>query len=37
MLVHKENHPRGFWKLAKVLDLIVSNDGQVRGATIKVG
>ena len=31
------DHPRTFWKLARVLELIRSVDGQVRGAHIRVG
>ena len=37
VLVHDPDHPRGFWKLAKVESLITSKDGVVRGAVLKVG
>ena len=35
VLVHDEDRPRGFWKLALVEDLITGSDGQVRGACIR--
>ena len=35
-MVHNENQPRGFWKLAKVQSLIIGRDGKVRGATLRV-
>ena len=37
VLVHDPDHPRGFWKLAKVESLITGKDGVVRGAVLKVG
>lgn len=36
VLVHSENKRRGFWKLAKVEDLITGQDGAVRAA-VRVG
>ncbi len=34
VLVHDADHPRGFWKLGRVEDLIAGSDGRVRGASI---
>ena len=36
VLVHEDNVKRSNWKLAKVEELIVGKDGQVRGARLKV-
>jgi len=36
VVVHDENQPRGFWRLAKVENVIVGIDGEVRGATVRV-
>ena len=36
VFIHDQDHPRGFWKMAKVLSLITGKDGVVRGATLKV-
>ena len=36
MLVHDEKHPRAFWKLGRVEQLINGQDGNVRGAVIRV-
>ena len=36
MLVHGEKHPRAFWKLGRVEQLINGQDGNVRGAVIRV-
>lgn len=36
VLVHDENSPRGFWKIARVERLITGKDGAVRGAVLKV-
>lgn len=35
VLVH-DTAPRGFWKLARILELISGADGRVRGAILKV-
>jgi len=34
--VQDEERPRGFWRLARVEDLITGVDGLARGATIRV-
>ena len=34
--VHEDKTPRGFWRLGKIEELIVSKDKRVRGATVKV-
>ena len=34
--VHNEKQPRGFWKMAKVENLIVGKDEKTRGATLRV-
>ena len=36
IIVHDENHPRSFWKLGRVTDIIKGDDGQVRGTVIGV-
>ena len=36
VIVHNENQPRGFWKIAKVEGTIVGRDGKVRGATVRM-
>ncbi|KAL5488551.1 hypothetical protein EMCRGX_G017505, partial [Ephydatia muelleri] len=36
VLVHDENHPRTFWKLGKVENLIEGHDGLVRAAVVRV-
>ena len=30
----KEDLPRGVWKMAKITELILSNDGKIRGAKV---
>ena len=37
VLVHDNDHPRTFWKMARVEELIRSRDNQVRGARVRVG
>ena len=37
VLVHDQDHPRTFWRLAKVEKLIESSDNKVRGARVRVG
>ncbi len=36
VLIPGDGKPRGFWKLAKVESLITGNDGQTRGAVVRV-
>ena len=36
VVVYSENQPRGFWKLARVEQTIIGQDGKIRGATLKV-
>ena len=36
-LVHDQDHPRTFWRLAKVEKLIESSDNKVRRARVRVG
>ena len=36
VLVHDEGHPRSHWKLGKVEQILTSNDGQNRGAVVRV-
>ena len=36
VLVHDENQPCTMWRLGRVSELIVSSDGQTRGATLEV-
>ena len=36
VLIHDEDNPRGFWKIARVDRLISGRDGSVRGAALKV-
>ena len=36
IIVHDENHPRSFWKLGRVTDIIKGDDGHVRGAVIDI-
>ena len=36
IIVHDENHPRSFWRLGRVTDIIKGDDGQVCGAVIDV-
>ena len=36
VLVHDENHPRTFWKLGRVENLIEGHDGLVRAAVVRV-
>ena len=35
VLVHDENLPRGFWKLAKIEELFKGRDGRIRAAAVK--
>ena len=34
VLVYDQDHPRTFWRLAKVEDLMKGSDGKIRGAII---
>ena len=36
VMLHDESQPRGFWKLAKIENLIIGSDGRIRGATVRV-
>ena len=36
VVVHDQDHPRGFWKLAKVEKLLTGKDDHVRGATLRL-
>ena len=36
VLVHEQSCPWGFWKVAKVKELIVGKDGHIRGAVLKL-
>ena len=37
VLIHDEDHPRIFWKMGKIEDLIKGADGVVRGAIVRSG
>ena len=37
VIIYDEKQPRHLWKIGKVMELIPSRDGRVRGAQIKVG
>ena len=37
VLLHEDNKPRGFWKLAIVRELVIGKDGEARGAVVKTG
>ena len=34
VLIHDEDHPRIFWKMGKVEDLIMGAEGVIRGAMV---
>ena len=36
VLVHDQDHPRGFWKMARVERLITGRDGLARGAALRL-
>ena len=36
VVVHDQDHPRGFWKLAKVEKLLIGKDNHVRGARLRL-
>lgn len=36
VIVHDEHLPRGLWKLGVIQDTITGQDGQIRGATVKM-
>ena len=36
VMLHEEGQPRGVWRLAKIENLIIGNDGRTRGATVRV-
>ena len=37
VLIHDEDHPRIFWKMGKIEDLVKGADGVVRGAIVRSG
>ena len=37
VIVQAEDKPRGFWKFARVEEIIVGQDGLVRKAVVRVG
>ena len=36
VIIHDDNLPRGMWNLCRVKELLVGNDGEVRGAVLRV-
>ena len=36
VVVHSDNQPRGFWKLARVERTITGRDGKIRGAAVRI-
>ena len=36
VLIHDQDHPRGFWRMARVQSLNTGKDGVVHGAALKV-
>ena len=36
VVVHDESHPRAFWKLARVKELIIGKDGRPQGAVLRL-
>ena len=36
VVVHSTDQPRGFWKLGRIMELLVGRDGEVRGAVVRV-
>jgi len=36
VLIHDEDHPRTQWRLGRVVEVLESTDGQIRGAVVKV-
>ena len=36
VVVQNDGQPRGFWKLARVEDIIMGKDGKIRGAAVRV-
>ena len=36
VVIHDNNHPRTLWKLGRVTKVITGDDGQIRGAVLKV-
>ena len=37
VIVYEEKMPRQLWRLGRIVKLLISNDGQVRGAEVKIG
>ena len=36
VIIHDDNQPRGMWNLGRVEELLVGNDGEVRGAVLRM-
>ena len=36
VVVHSDNQPRGFWKLARVERTITGRDGEIRGVAVRI-
>ena len=36
VLIHEEDKPRGFWRLARVQKLLAGKDSEIRGAVLRV-
>ena len=36
VIIHDDNQPKGMWNLSRVEELLVGNDGEVRGAVLRI-
>ena len=36
VIIHSDDQPRGMWSLGRVEELLVGNDGEARGAVLRV-